>query len=333
MKVSVKHLNTFSVDVKVSELLILHHRDQLKHLDLKQSNLIIGEGSNLLFVSDLEIQLIKNELKGIELIRESDASVDVRVGAGENWHELVVWSLKHHLNGLENLSLIPGSVGAAPVQNIGAYGVELKDILHEVEALNLTNGECVTFSNSDCKFDYRDSLFKRQKDTWLILSVTLRLSKCPNINLSYKPLAKIIEHLSVENLTAKHISDAVINIRKQKLPNPNELGNAGSFFKNPVVSLSKYELLLKDFPDLIAFPFEEQKIKLAAGWLVEACGWKGKRVGDAGVHKNQALVLVNYGKASGEEIYVLSKQIQNSVFKQFSIHLEPEVRILGSFKE
>lgn len=288
--------------------------------------LILGGGSNILFINNFDGIVILNSLKGMEFISDTK----LKVSGGENWHKLVLFCVQHNLWGIENLSLIPGSVGAAPIQNIGAYGVELKDVFVSLEALMISTGEIQTFSNADCKFGYRDSIFKNElKGEAIIVSVTLSLLKQKNANTSYKALADLILEKGIIDPTIKDISDAVIEIRSSKLPDPKEIGNTGSFFKNPVISIEKYNQLLAEFPKLPSYPISEDEVKVPAGWLIDKAGWKGKRVGEAGVHDKQALVLVNHGNATGEEIWNLATQIRLSIQKKFGILLTPEVNIIG----
>jgi UDP-N-acetylmuramate dehydrogenase len=291
--------------------------------------LILGGGTNLLFTKDFDGLVLKNEIKGMELVSEDSQYVYVRAGGGENWHGLVLYSLQRNWQGLENLSLIPGSVGAAPIQNIGAYGVELKDFLYELEAFDTEENKTFEFSVNDCELSYRDSVFKnRYRNRFVILNVTFRLNKIPKFHASYDLLAEELNSMGVEELSAKKISLAVIHIRTSRLPDPAIIGNAGSFFKNPVLSILEYKNLKKINPLAPGFPQTEGFVKLPAAWLIEQCGWKGYRLGDAGCHVNQPLVLVNYGKASGREIFELSEKILASVKAAFGIVLEREVNII-----
>lgn len=331
--VSLKTLNTFHIDADAAAYAVLDHEDQVesvfeysisKNLPL----LILGGGSNLLFTQDFQGLVVHNQIKGITLIDETPDQVYVQAGAGVNWHDLVMYCVDKGWGGLENLSLIPGTVGAAPVQNIGAYGVELKDNMHSLRAWDRLQKRVVILSAGECEFGYRQSIFKKTfKDRMLILSVTFRLSKNPVLQLDYGAIRSWLEEHQVKNPTVTDVSNAVISIRKSKLPDPAVIGNAGSFFKNPEVTASFFELLKADYPDLVAFPFGEG-YKLAAGWLIEQCGWKGFRSGDAGCHVHQALVLVNYGAATGNEIWQLAQQIQQSVAKKFGVTLSPEVNII-----
>lgn len=292
--------------------------------------MILGGGSNLLFTGDYNGVIIRNAIKGIEVIQDSGDDIYIKANGGEKWHDFVLYCVSHNYGGVENLSLIPGTVGAGPIQNIGAYGVELKDTLQEVEALNIHTGELKTFSNADCKFGYRESIFKgEQKGNYVIVSVTFKLNKNPKkVNASYGTISKELEFMGITNPGIADVSKAVINIRSSKLPDPDKIGNAGSFFKNPVISNSIFEKIKQQFPDIVSFHAHEGYTKLAAGWLIEQCGWKGKRIGDAGVHKDQALVLVNYGDATGKEIYDLSTKVIEAVKTKFGVTLEREVNLI-----
>ncbi|MBR2648947.1 MAG: UDP-N-acetylmuramate dehydrogenase [Sediminibacterium sp.] len=293
-----------------------------------QKILVLGGGSNLLFTKDVNGLVIHNQIRGIHIIHETNDTIYLKVMAGEPWHELVQYCVVKNWGGIENLSLIPGNTGAAPIQNIGAYGVEIKDLIHEVEAIQLTDGKKINLSNTDCAFGYRDSIFKNElKNTCIITAVILRLTKNPIFNTSYGAISTELEKMKVSTLSISAISQAVINIRSSKLPNPSIIGNAGSFFKNPIISKTQYLQLLKDFPTMPSYPSRET-VKIPAGWLIEQCGWKGYRKGDAGCYDKQALVLVNYGNASGADIYELSTAIIQSVQTKFGIYLEREVNII-----
>ncbi len=297
--------------------------------------LILGAGSNVLFTKDFDGPVLKNEIKGIELLKEGDDLVYLKAGAGENWHGFVQYCIQKNLAGVENLSLIPGNVGASPMQNIGAYGVEIKDVFHSLEAYDIEDKKIVTFGLTDCEFGYRESIFKNKyRNRFVITSVTYRLSKKPSFNISYGAIQQQLEAMGVQQLSIANISEAVIRIRQSKLPNPAEIGNAGSFFKNPEIENDQFEDLKKQYPNLVGYPLQTGKTKLAAGWLIEHCGpphsslsWKGYRVGDAGCHSRQALVLVNYGHANGSEIFKLSTAIIQSVKEKFSVQLHREVNI------
>ncbi|SIO54878.1 UDP-N-acetylmuramate dehydrogenase [Chitinophaga niabensis] len=291
--------------------------------------MILGGGSNILLTKDYEGLVLKNEIKGIHILKEDEEHVYVQAGAGENWHQFVMYCIDKNLAGLENLSLIPGNVGASPMQNIGAYGVEIKDVFYELDAWHVKDQQLVKFSKEACEFGYRESVFKRKyKDQFVILQVTYRLNKIPHFNTSYGAIEQEMERMGVKELSIRAISDAVIQIRSSKLPNPAEIGNAGSFFKNPEISKEKYEALKEAFPAIVAYPLPHDQYKLAAGWLIEQSGWKGYRDGDAGVHAKQALVLVNYGHASGEELVELSWKVIESVKEKFGVVLEREVNII-----
>lgn len=332
--VSLRPYNTFGIDAAAryftsfpsqEALLTVLAAPEWKHA----RKLILGGGSNILFTQDFDGLVLKNELKGIRVVSEDDEFVYVQAGAGENWHQFVMHCIGQGLAGLENLSLIPGNVGASPMQNIGAYGVEIKDTFYELEAFHLFDHALVKFNREACAFGYRESVFKREyKDQFVILHVTYRLSKKPHFNTSYGAIEQELERMGITTLSIRAISDAVINIRSSKLPNPAEIGNAGSFFKNPEVTREKYEALKEAFPEIVAYPLPGDHFKLAAGWLIEQCGWKGYRNGDAGVHARQALVLVNYGQAKGEELVELSWKVVDSVKEKFGVTLEREVNIV-----
>jgi len=291
--------------------------------------LVLGGGSNILFTGNFGGLILKNELKGIEVVKEDADFVYVKCGAGENWHQFVLYCIERNLGGVENLSLIPGNMGASPMQNIGAYGVEIKDVFHSLEAFHLHDENVVTFFNKDCDFGYRESVFKRRyKGEFVILTVTCKLRKQPVFNTSYGAITQELEKAGVQTLSVKAISDAVISIRRSKLPDPAIIGNAGSFFKNPLVTAAQFAALKEKYPAIIGYPDSNGYVKLAAGWLIEQCGWKGYRRGDAGCHALQALVLVNYGNASGEEILALSTDIMRSVQEKFNVPLEREVNIV-----
>jgi len=323
--------NTFRIDVKARYFSTFLNTDELSELTTHYSrlaNLVLGGGSNILFTKDYDGLVLKNEIKGIELQHEDADHVYVKVGAGENWHQFVLHCINHNWAGVENLSLIPGNVGASPIQNIGAYGVELDDVFWSLEAFHLDEKRIHTFTREDCEFGYRNSIFKeRYKDQFAIISVTFQLKKKPIFHTDYGAIAEELEKMGVKDLSIKAVSQAVINIRSSKLPDPKKIANAGSFFKNPEVPASKYEELKLKFPDIIAYPLAKGTVKLAAGWMIEQSGWKGYRKGDAGCHAKQALVLVNYGNATGKEIYDLSEEILQSVKNKFDVVLEREVNI------
>ena len=329
---SLKPFNTFGIDVAANFFSVFHNEDELRELVAYKPmlpSLILGGGSNLLFTKNFEGIVLKNEIRGIELVKEDPHYVYVKVGAGENWHQFVLYSLQRNWQGIENLSLIPGSVGASPMQNIGAYGVEIKDVFFELEAYLVQEKQVRAFSVNDCQFGYRDSIFKKAlKNQAVILNVTFRLNKIPRFNIRYGAIADELSQMGVHELNAKSISLAVMNIRKSKLPDPAQIGNAGSFFKNPFIPAQQFEALKTHFPNLVGYQNSDGTYKVAAGWLIEQCGWKGYRKADAGCYSQQALVLVNYGRASSAEIYDLSEEIVKSVAKKFGIQLEREVNVM-----
>ncbi len=330
---SLKDYNTFGIDATckalcrfsdAGDLISILKNDEFKSLP----RLILGGGSNVLLSGDFDGLVLKNEIKGVELIETTDYEYIVRAGAGENWHHFVLKCIDEGWAGLENLSLIPGNVGASPMQNIGAYGVEIKDRFQELEALNLETLEVETFRADDCAFGYRESVFKRAyKDRYIILNVTFRLLREPKLNTSYGDIEKELERMKASP-SIKSVSDAVIRIRQSKLPNPAELGNAGSFFKNPIISQKAWSEISAKHPEIPNYPAGTEKVKLAAGWLIEHAGWKGKRMGNCGMHEKQALVLVNYGGATGREIMEHAERVQKSVFEKFGVELEREVNLI-----
>lgn len=329
--ISLKSYNTFGVEVQTSSFVEVNSINELKEvLKNNQSELLIlGGGSNILFTKDFKGLIIKNNIKGIDVVDDNDNEITLKVGSGEVWHDFVMYCVANNYAGLENLSLIPGTVGASPMQNIGAYGVEVKDVIMSVEAMHLKDFSIRNFSNAACDFDYRSSIFKTtQKGNFFITSVLFKLSKKPQINSSYGAIEDELKNMGVVNPTIQDISKAVINIRQSKLPDPKEIGNSGSFFKNPVVDFNKKNELLLKYPSMPHYPQKDGTFKIAAGWLIETCGWKGKRVDDFGVHAKQALVLVNYGGASGTQIFNLSEEIIASVKNTFGIELEREVNII-----
>lgn len=331
---SLKEFNTFGIDVSsklfASVQTLEELRDVLRTPEAKSNELLfLGGGSNMLLKGDLNKFVIKLELNGIEVLEENLESVLVKSEAGVVWHQFVMYTLDKGWYGLENLSLIPGSVGASPIQNIGAYGVEIKDRFEYLEALNLETLEIERFNLSECNFGYRESVFKRDlKGKYVITSVVYRLSKSPQLNTSYGIINQQLEEMGISDPTPKDVSNAVIAIRQSKLPDPKEIGNSGSFFKNPIVSISIAEKIKENYPNIPSYSVDDKHVKLAAGWLIEQAGWKGKQIDNYGVHKKQALVLVNYGGATGEEIYNLSSDIINSVNEKFGVKLEREVNII-----
>lgn len=330
--ISLKPFNTFGMDAKASAFAEITSESQvpalLKLVNIWPGNtLFLGGGSNVLFTEDFDGLVVHIATRGIEIVDEDEEFVYVRGKAGENWDDFVKFCVKHGYGGLENLSLIPGNVGSAPIQNIGAYGVEIKDTFYMLDAVALRSGEFREFYNQECAFGYRNSVFKSElKGLYLILSVTFRLSKKPAINISY---GSIKEELSVMGVPAdiETIAEAVCRIRRSKLPDPEELGNAGSFFKNPVIPNAQFHKIQAEYPDIPSYPAIDG-VKLAAGWLIDKCGWKGHREGDAGVHAKQALVLVNYGSATGKQMVSLAYKIKDSVKEKFGVEIEPEVNII-----
>ena len=331
--ISLRPYNTFGIDAKARFFASFQNKDELDELlarigNASPSHLVLGGGSNILLTKDVNGTVIKNEVMGIDIVHENKEHVYVRAGAGENWHQLVLYCVRNEFAGMENLSLIPGNVGASPMQNIGAYGVEVKDIFYELEAYHKEEKAIVKFSAADCEFGYRESVFKRKyKDQFVIMSVTFRLNKQPVFHTSYGAIQQELEKMEVKDLSIKAISQAVINIRSSKLPDPKAVGNAGSFFKNPQVEMEIFKQLQDAFPGIPSFPFDDEHVKVPAGWLIEQCGWKGFREGDAGCYPKQALVLVNYGNAKGKDIYDLSERILQSIKTKFNIVLEREVNI------
>ncbi len=330
--VSLKPYNTFGVEASAAYWVEVSTVEALQAA-LRQAPpplLVLGGGSNVLFTRDWPGTVVYNRIRGIEVVRRFQHRLWVRAGGGENWHALVRWAVERQLGGIENLSLIPGSVGAAPVQNIGAYGVELKDVFVELEAVDLIGGRLRRFRRSECGFGYRDSVFKRrEKGRWFITAVTLSLSTAHHaIHTSYGELARTLEQMGVRQPTPADVSEAVCRIRRAKLPDPALLGNGGSFFKNPEVGAETWERIRRRFPQAPHYPLSNGRVKVPAGWLIEQCGWKGKRVGNVGCYEKQALVLVNYGGATGLEVHALAQTVAASVQEAFGIALEPEVNIL-----
>jgi UDP-N-acetylmuramate dehydrogenase len=332
--VSLRHLNTFGVEARAK-----HFAEVRSHADLRalvaepvyrrQPRFVLGGGSNVLFRGDFAGLVVKNSIPGIEVLREDAAHVWVRAGAGEVWHQLVLWSVERELGGLENLSLIPGQVGAAPIQNIGAYGVEMESTCEAVEAIELETGDAFTFLRRDCEFGYRDSMFKhRGKDRFIVTAVTFRLSKQPRFETSYGDVRRTLEEMGVQNPSVRAVSDAVIQIRSSKLPDPARIGNAGSFFKNPVLPAERFAALAAAHPGVPHYPQPDGNVKVPAAWLIEQCGWKGRDLGRAGVHERHALVLVNRGGATGAEIERLALDIQAAVRDRFGIELAPELQLV-----
>ena len=329
---SLKQYNTFGIDVKAKTFIIVETLDELKEV-LKQNYsediFILGGGSNMLLTKDIEATVLQIGLKGKEILKQTEEEIFIRVQAGENWHEIVLWTIENNWGGLENLSLIPGNIGTAPIQNIGAYGVELKDSFFSCEAIDIQTLEVSEFDNASCEFGYRNSIFKSSvKGKYIITSVTFRLTRKNHVlHTRYGSIQEALDEKGVTEAGIKDISNAVISIRTQKLPDPKILGNSGSFFKNPVIPGEQLEVLQKSYPEIPSYKVSDTEFKVPAGWLIEQAGLKGYREGDAGVHKNQALVLVNYGAATGKEILNLAKKVQTEVFEKFQIDLQPEVNI------
>ncbi len=331
--ISLKPYNTFGIDVNAKHFVSVTSATELKTvLKLKEypNKLILGGGSNMLLTKDVNALVIHINLKGIAIVSQDNSSVLVKAEAGENWHEFVLWCLENDFGGLENMSLIPGNVGTSPIQNIGAYGVELKDHFVSCEVLNLETLQIETFSNAECHFGYRNSIFKQHaKGQYIIVNVLFKLTKHNHLlQTNYGAIQSQLEVMNISKPTIKSISDAVIAIRESKLPNPKEIGNSGSFFKNPIISKNHFKQLQSNFPKVPSYPVSEQEVKVPAGWLIEQAGFKGKTFGNYGVHKKQALVLVNYGGAQGEDILSLSKLIQKTIYRIFDISIEAEVNIL-----
>jgi UDP-N-acetylmuramate dehydrogenase len=331
--ISLKTLNTFGIDVNAKLFSSFNTEDELKNLieinqKEKKEVLILGGGSNILFTKNPEQWVWQNCIKGIKPIFDSADTVILKVGAGENWHKFVLFCVDKNWGGIENLSLIPGCVGAGPMQNIGAYGVELKDTCYSVECIELKTGQSKTFTAQECEFGYRESIFKQKvKDQFVITYVYFKLSKNAAVNTQYGSIQQELEVMKITEPTLKDVSNAVINIRQSKLPNPLELGNAGSFFKNPLIPQAKFNTLKEKFPQIISYPAANGNIKLAAGWLIEQCGLKGYRQNNVGIHSKQALVIVNYGNSRGSDIWEVSEKVIQTVKETFDVELEREVNI------
>jgi UDP-N-acetylmuramate dehydrogenase len=330
---SLKKYNTFGIEAKAKQFVAVHNTEELKTI-LKQyqsePKFVLGGGSNMLLTQDIQALVIHIDLKGKKILKEDDDFVWVESQAGENWHEFVLWTIDQNFGGLENMSLIPGNVGTTPVQNIGAYGTEIKDTFVSCDAMNIATQQMKTFTKEECNFGYRESIFKHDvKDQFIITSVVFKLTKRNHkINTSYGDITKELEKQNVSIPTLKDVSNAVIAIRQSKLPDPKELGNSGSFFKNPIIPKAQYEKAHALHPEMPHYVVSEAEVKVPAGWLIERAGFKGKRFGDAGIHKNQALVLVNYGNATGQEILAVSKDIQATILKEFGIAIEAEVNVI-----
>jgi UDP-N-acetylmuramate dehydrogenase len=330
---SLKNHNTFGIEAKAKQFVAVHSVNDLKTV-LEENptvkKFILGGGSNMLLTQDIDALVIHVDLKGKKIINEDDNFVWVESQAGENWHEFVLWTISQNFGGLENMSLIPGNVGTTPVQNIGAYGTEMKDTFVSCDTMNIATQNMKTFTKNECHFGYRESIFKHEaKDQYIITSVIFKLTKTNHkINTSYGDITKELENQNITNPTLKDVSNAVIAIRQSKLPDPKELGNSGSFFKNPIISRTLFNEVKAKFPEIKHYDISETEVKVPAGWLIEQAGFKGKRFGDAGIHKNQALVLVNYGNATGQEILNVSKDIQKTIFEKYGIAIEAEVNVI-----
>ena len=326
--ISLRPYNTFGIDVAATSFLEINDISDLEGIEADTKKLIIGGGSNLLLTKPVDALVLHNKLKGITVEKENDTHIWLRVAAGEIWHELVLYVVNKGWGGVENLALIPGTVGAAPIQNIGAYGTEIRETIDSVTFWYWSEKKLLSFSNRECEFGYRDSIFKNQmRDKFFITSVVLKLDKVPKLNTSYGAIEQELAHMGVTEPTVKAVAYAVIHIRTDKLPDPAQIGNAGSFFKNPSLSKSSFDKLLAMYPKIPFYPVNDSWIKVPAAWLIEQCGWKGYRIGDVGVHTKQALVLVNYGHAHGQEIWDLSGKIVQSVHERFGIQLEREVQV------
>ena len=330
--ISLKNYNTFGIDVTAKRFISVDSVYQLQQLLKTEKDIfLISGGSNMLLTKDIEKLVVHIDIKGISIDKEDEDFVYLTVNAGENWHEFVLFCVDNNYGGIENLSLIPGNVGTCPIQNIGAYGVEVKDTITKVEAIEIESQKLVSFSNAECNFGYRNSIFKNEvKGNYVISAVSFKLTKKNHqLNTSYGAIETELVSKNIKNPSLKNISDAVIAIRKSKLPDPKEIGNSGSFFKNPVVSEKLFLELQKEYPNIPSYRVTKTEVKIPAGWLIEKAGFKGKRFGNYGVHEKQALVLVNYGNATGEQIYQLAKKIQETILKQFRISLEIEVNIIA----
>jgi UDP-N-acetylmuramate dehydrogenase len=332
--IQLKPFNTFGIEATAKYFIEVSSIEQLQEIlqnpDYQSTErLILGGGSNMLLTKDFDGLVIKITIKGFEVVNENEDNIWLKVGAGVVWHDLVLQCVNQNYAGMENLSLIPGTVGAAPMQNIGAYGIEIKEIFEELQALEIATGEIKNFDKAMCNFGYRESIFKHEaKGKYIILNVTFKLNKRPTFHIEYGAIKDTLAEMNISEMSIKSISDAVIHIRQSKLPNPAEIGNAGSFFKNPEIPNSQFETLKAQFPTIPSYPVSDNTTKVPAGWLIEQAGWKGQRFGNVGVHAKQALVLVNYGGGKGEEIKDLSQKIQASVKEKFEIQLSVEVNFI-----
>ncbi len=326
-----KEYNTFGISALAKEFVAVSNVTELASvLKNNQDIFVLGGGSNMLLTQNIEKLVVHINFKGIEIVKEDENFASVKAQAGENWHEFVLYCIEHNFGGIENLSLIPGNVGTTPIQNIGAYGVEIKDTFDSCTAMKIDTQNIESFNKATCNFGYRESIFKNElKNQYIITDVTFKLTKKNHkINTSYGAIDAELEKDNITNPTLRQISNAVIAIRQSKLPNPKELGNSGSFFKNPIILKADYDKIKQNNPEMPHYVVSETEVKVPAGWLIEQAGFKGKRFGDAGIHKNQALVLVNYGNATGQEILTVSKDIQQTIFYKFGIHIEAEVNVI-----
>ena len=328
---SLKNYNTFGIEAKAMQFTSVQNTEELiEVLQLNKDIFVLGGGSNMLLTQNINKLVVHINIKGISIFEENEDFVWVKANAGENWHEFVLWCIDHNYGGIENLSLIPGNVGTTPIQNIGAYGVEIKDMFSSCEALNIAERTIKTFKKEDCNFGYRESVFKNElKNKYIITSVVFKLTKKNHkTNSSYGAIEAELAKNNITNPTIKDISNAVIAIRKSKLPDPKVLGNSGSFFKNPIIPIGLYKKALLQYPEMPHYVVSETEVKVPAGWLIEQAGFKGKRFGDAGIHEKQALVLVNYGNATGEEIVTVSRNIQKTILDKYGISIDAEVNII-----
>jgi len=328
-----KKYNTFGIAANARKFVAVHSIAELKTVleqNPNEKKFILGGGSNMLLTQDIDALVIHVDLKGIRIVKENEDFVEIEAMAGENWHEFVLFTIGQSFGGLENMSLIPGNVGTTPIQNIGAYGTEIKDTFVSCEAMEIATQKLRTFTKAECHFGYRESVFKHEeKDKYIITSVVFKLTKRNHkINISYGDISSELSKNNIITPTLKDVSNAVIAIRQSKLPDPKELGNSGSFFKNPIISKAEFSPIYAKFPEMKFYEVSETEVKVPAGWLIEQAGFKGKRFGDAGIHKNQALVLVNYGNATGQEILNVSKDIQQTIKEKFGISIEAEVNVI-----
>jgi len=329
--ISIKKYNSFKVDHKIKKFYRIQSKEEMikvkRSISKNEKIIILGGGSNILFTKNFNGSILYNNILGKEIIKETKKNIYIKFGAGENWDKSVEFCVKNKWYGIENLSLIPGSVGAAPIQNIGAYGTEIKDYIYEVSGINLSNGKSQIYENKLCNFSYRNSIFKRKlKNIFFITHVTIKLSKSKKLNLSYNEVKKYFRNKKSNEITIDNVRKKIIEIRESKLPDPKKLGNCGSFFKNPLVDIYFFNNLKNKYPDIIAFK-NSNGIKISAAWLIEKCGWKGYKKDNIGVYKNHALVLVNYGSNNGKKIFKLSEKIKESVNEKFNISLENEVNV------